>query len=252
MRSDSASDIISPTNFKMRLVKIVSVEYHICNEKHHERDVTAMSKRKLDPNQLETEVKKSIDIMIQNNRMFTAFDITKMIRQNAWVDHRDVRDCVHGMFNRGEFSGTGYAKTLIPIPGKTPAFCYHIHNQDPNDYDSSEAFDDTTPCAKSIPTAVKVVRNGNCIRDKVRRINVPNGLVSSIGLQPGDVASVYVVADHFEITKDVRTTDPEMKYVVNCCGNIRFSGSVLDTCSLRDEFSADLSSTGDFIILKEA
>ena len=150
-----------------------------------------MSAKRLTQAELGTEVAKVIEGLMQDERMFTAFDVTKALRSSGfWAEHGDVRDAVHGMFERGEMSGTGYVRTLVPVPGKIPAFVYHVYTDDahaysfggPHDAAPSVAPTTTTPATAKVST-IKV--DGGCTRDKFRRVNVLKALVNAIGLRPG-------------------------------------------------------------------
>jgi len=221
--------------------------------------------KKLTQDELEMEVKGIVDGLVGKGEMFTAFDVTRRLRADGfWVEHRDVKDVVHGMFERGSLSGTGYVRTLVPVPSKSPAFVYHLYTQNAQDYDPTGAHDAALPtgvgCAnlRSGPTLVaKPIKvDGICSRDKFRRVNVPNALVYAIGLKVGDRAKIYGCdGDKFMIIRehDANTfsANAMTSYIVNCRGNIRFSGRILDELDAAcDSFTARLDPTNSFIWLE--
>ena len=220
--------------------------------------------KKLTQAELETEAKSVVDDLVGKGEMFTVFDVTKQLRASGfWVEHYDVKDVVHGAFERGSLSGTGYARTLVPVPGKSPAFVYHVYTQDAQDYDPSgdhnyaalpvgvgcinKGSGPTTTC-KPAPSVPKVP--GVCVRDNLRRVNVPNALVYAIGLKVGDRAFVYntgyaefLIRSSYDI--NAFATNALASYIVNCKGNIRISGRVLDEMDAAcDSFVATLDTTG--------
>lgn len=218
--------------------------------------------KKLTPGELSVKTKEVVEGLIESGVMFTAFDVTREMRnQGFWVEHRDVKDLVHSMFERGEMSGTGYARSIVPIPGRSPAFCYHLYTDDVADYDPSMDHDDAS-VAPSVPSSAaatsapaKPLNGGYCARDYYGRVNIPKALVKALGLVPGKTAWVYLVGDHFEIVNaatDNRQTYGVAKYIVNCQGNIRLSDGVLDKLSCTGLFRVSIDPSNSVISLMKA
>ena len=222
-------------------------------------------KNYLSSSDLEAKVRGVVDALIDDGKMFTAYDVTKSLRSAGfWVEHRDVRECVHGMFERGEMSGTGYARTVIPIPGKAPAFCYHLYTKDASEYDEmsfGQAVDEDeapspikkVPHAKKDPATLPSIVL--CERDSYGRLNIPKIFVDAIGLKRGENAKVYVNGGHLEIVnpeRDERKMEtPCASYIVNCKGNVRISASVLNMLpAFYTTLDSHLDPTGEFIILQ--
>jgi len=71
---------------------------------------------------------------VGQNEMFTAFDITKALRQNGTqVVHRNIKQIVHALYNHGDMMG--YDRSLINV-GNAPVrpFLYHPVSADPLTY----------------------------------------------------------------------------------------------------------------------
>ena len=207
-------------------------------------------RKHLSQTDMETKVSSIVNVLVNDGEMFTAFDVTKKIREEGiWAEHSDVRAIVHGMFELGDLSGTGYARTLVPIPGKIPAFCYHLHTDDPDDYvPGANAV--VSPANVSPPTGSKKDDDAGvvCYRDNLRRLNTPNKHVYAVGLKPGDVAKVFSVKGEFQIfPAGCGPFDDHTQYIVNCKGNVRISGSLLDSVSKSDEFISKVSVDGSHI-----
>lgn len=80
-------------------------------------------------------VQQAVMDKVNANEMFTAFDITKQLRQTgARTYHSQVKGIVHGMFVNGEM--TGYSRDVIDLPngqGGRP-FLYFPPTADPSTY----------------------------------------------------------------------------------------------------------------------
>ncbi len=66
--------------------------------------------------------------------MFTAFDITNMVRQRGkQVRHGEVRDVVHELFQNGSM-GASYERSVVDVGAPSKPFVYHPFSADPNSY----------------------------------------------------------------------------------------------------------------------
>lgn len=83
---------------------------------------------------LNATVRQAVTDKVNANEMFTAFDITKAIRQTgARAYHSQVKGIVHGMFQNGEM--TGYDRTTIDLPNNPGRpFLYFPPTADPSTY----------------------------------------------------------------------------------------------------------------------
>lgn len=80
------------------------------------------------------EVKKVVMDKVNANEMFTAFDITKAVRNNGVkAYHSQVKGVVHSMFQNGEMQG--YSRNVVDIPNVSGRpFLYFPPTSDPSTY----------------------------------------------------------------------------------------------------------------------
>ena len=80
-----------------------------------------------------TKIKDVVMDKVNDNEMFTAFDITKAIKnQGVSAKHNDIKKVVHGMFFNGDMGG-GYDRQVVRI-GKAKPFVYFPIVSDPTTY----------------------------------------------------------------------------------------------------------------------
>jgi hypothetical protein len=77
-----------------------------------------------------------VNDFVKQEKMFTAYDVTKEVRKKAGeqVDyHREIRRVVHGGF---DWIQAGYQSTsiLLNVPGNPRVLLYHPLGTDPNDF----------------------------------------------------------------------------------------------------------------------
>ena len=195
------------------------------------------------------EVRAVVGKMTDNDEMFTAFDVTHVIRVTVdpGAPHHEVKGIVHGMFGNDELPND-YARTPsdIDVGGKTAnAFVYHPQWKNPMDYDphrfqdeTGDPFDSsagmagtptvastpapstppTPPAPTPTPTPVGV---GRC--DKRGRISVPAKIMRRLGCYPGSVAWVVPSTNQMTVHRNNPGTGKPIPYVVDRSGNIRIS-----------------------------
>jgi hypothetical protein len=85
------------------------------------------------------EVEKSVNDLTKNRRLFTAYDVTQIVRyqlDGERVSHKDIKKEVHALFDNDEMGI--YERTQEDIGNKVPPFVYHLTHQDPStDYDKN-------------------------------------------------------------------------------------------------------------------
>lgn len=71
---------------------------------------------------------------VNQNEMFTAFDITKTLRQNGTqATHRNIKQIVHALYNHGDMQG--YDRSLVDVNGApVRPFLYHPMSADSSTY----------------------------------------------------------------------------------------------------------------------
>lgn len=178
----------------------------------------------------------AIQTLIDNDEMFTAFDVTQALRaKGEVVRHHEVRSIVNGLWMSQDPVFAGMERDQIIIEAiNEPALCYHKPGQDPNDHpnaaqpsDLDDDLDDddddddglptvgagfadplgrtvtqaptqTPPAGPSAtPTAgAKVILHV----EGQGRLNVPTDLVRDVlGAKPGDSVVVTVDQDSLKL-----------------------------------------------------
>jgi|APSaa5957512576_1039674.scaffolds.fasta_scaffold34382_2 hypothetical protein len=83
------------------------------------------------------EVTKSVNDLTKNRRLFTAYDVTQIVRyqlDGERVSHKDVKKEVHALFDNDEMGI--YERTQANVGTKVSPFVYHLTHQVPStDYD---------------------------------------------------------------------------------------------------------------------
>jgi len=103
-------------------------------------------------------VKKEVALKVAEKETFTAYDITKTLRawMNVDVDHQEVRNVVHGLFNDSVamFNFNDYMRSTCTFADGTLVEVFHDPSVDPQDYiDEIDGVDDqSSGCDKSTCT----------------------------------------------------------------------------------------------------
>lgn len=210
---------------------------------------------------MQDEIKNLVSQLVNGAIMFTAFDVTTMLRRaNPMVNirHNTVRDEVRTIFDNGDM-GT-YCCTNHDLSNGARANIYHVYGQDLEDYDTN-FFAHTTPQSLTVPNlsqmAIQAAANptnptststsqigsskpkraryalDSVPKDKYGRIRVPASVLRSSGFYPKDVVRVIIDPNIITVTS---VNDPNgvlhgRKYVVDQYNNIRFH--------LKDKFASD-------------
>lgn len=86
---------------------------------------------------MSTEVTNVVNEFRTNRKLFTAYDVTQILRHRLdgeKISHNDVKNEVHSIFD-ADLMGI-YERTQINVGTKISPFVYHLNHQDPNsDYD---------------------------------------------------------------------------------------------------------------------
>jgi len=90
---------------------------------------------------LSNEVEQVVQDATRNRRLFTAHDVTKLLRDKLDgenIRHNDVKRLVHEMFENDDMGI--YTRTQVDVGTRTNPFVYHLNHQDPTvDYDKDWA-----------------------------------------------------------------------------------------------------------------
>lgn len=186
----------------------------------------------------ETKIINAVKDMIQKRKMFTAFDITRIINEglSSRLRNGEVKKIVHAMFNCQQMAD--YDRDIVAIPSadpNRPPFVYFPPEEDPNSYDpisnlpaslsnvtTSVPSVGTTPAnapvdadeddevgrydTAKIGDTVKLSRQGNGF------VRIPAAFMRAIGAEPHDEVEINACVDTTEIRKvrnctNVHTTD---------------------------------------------
>lgn len=195
-------------------------------------------------------IKTVVNEYVNDNKMFTAFDVTKEVRARVRdrVSHTDVRRDVHSMFSTGTMFG--YNRTLANLAGVNPQpWIYH-----PLSVDSVDALDTYkgTPVAFAVPAVAfdptptdsitsvdlsddsvdSLDSNGNVIfkLDTTDRLCVPAKLVREVGWKAKDTVQAICESNELILTQSGLSDQHKpalTNYTVDCYDNIRISAGTL-------------------------
>ena len=209
---------------------------------------------------------------VRDGKSFTAWDVTREAKSDGLVSERHgaLKRVVHEMDTNGELASQGYERTLISVPG-APAqpWLYHPVGTDPDDYVNglSATTDDTTVVVSSIAAPAVVDSSSGdtldddpddgdiiewiCTRDNRHRVNIPKGAAQKIGLNAGDDAYVRKNGSNEALIKSSPTPHAtEVKYVVNCQGNVRMSPRILNDIFGATQTTVKVTVSGDTIVVR--
>ncbi|HUW47688.1 MAG TPA: hypothetical protein VMW36_02965 [Patescibacteria group bacterium] len=90
---------------------------------------------------LSSEVEQVVTDLTRNRRLFSAHDVTKLLRDKLSgerIRHNDVKKEVHSMYDNDDLGI--YTRTQVTLNDGSSPFVYHLPHHDPNtDYDSDWA-----------------------------------------------------------------------------------------------------------------
>jgi len=187
-----------------------------------------------------TLVKNEVDGQIDQGKMFTAYDITKKLRDaKVWCKHNEVRDEVHNLFHNDEM-GADYRRTNGLVNSRNDyAWIYHHYMDDAADYVNPSVSPanvlspvKTVVVPASIPHSAPTF-NTNFYQKSVDsrgRLLIEKKYVSDVGFEPGDDAYVYFnTAQACLVIVDGTYAGTLLKvYVVDKDGAIRIGKNVLN------------------------
>jgi hypothetical protein len=142
------------------------------------------------------EVEKVVVEMTKNRRLFTAHDVTKVVRHNVDGDkvfHNDVKHEVHTLYEDDEM-GLFYTRTQINLGGNVSPFVYHLTHQDPDTDYNKDWVNTTLQLSKNLN--VNPV-SGNS-QSNIKRVNTIPKSVKPVAVKIGSAIVVKPVT----VTKD--------------------------------------------------
>jgi bifunctional DNA-binding transcriptional regulator/antitoxin component of YhaV-PrlF toxin-antitoxin module len=201
-------------------------------------------------NQLETIIRNIISNKVQNGEMFTAYDITLLVRATGeFAKHPQVKSIVHDLM-RNDNLGITYTSSLRTFAlAAFPAVVYFPLGADVSSYDPNAVkkalaqVPNTTstltqPVASvttttvvsgsnNTPTTVGAAVSGNFTNKTVKvgsgnRVRVPAESIRKLGLKSGDKAYVSIDGDNITISAAQPVGKTAKAYTVDEYDNLLF------------------------------
>lgn len=136
--------------------------------------------------------------------------------------HRNLKEAVHEMYNRGDMPG--YTRTLVQLPTGEQPFLYHPAYLSPTSYGPGGVIVASAPnryaSAPNAPRRVRATGNTRSL-DAWNRLRVPAQALRDAGILPGAQVAVWIDTNTGEVTLDANGTG--RTYRVDCYNNIRLS-----------------------------
>ena len=179
-----------------------------------------------------------------NGEMFTAHDVTRVIRSQLGrgvnIVHAEVRDLVHGLYEAGKL-GSDYSRTLANFPGVSPLpWIYHRTTDDSTRY--RRPSDDAPPNPfQGISVAPAVAtppldEESVCHVDARETLCIPAKFIRAIGLQAGCPAYIYSdFLNNCVRLIGILPAGDYAEYVVDRNENVRITQYALQKCGLGGE-----------------
>jgi hypothetical protein len=214
-----------------------------------------------------TLIAEVVDEKIDNDELFTAFDVSLVVKKRAadkgfQVErHRHMRREIHNCMSRHVNGGT-YESTTWNVGAPSPAILYFPTGGDPNEYEPQKRDDQKSKKSKSNGQATQAYGpgaqqdglfdadddddddNGNgsgAVKgrkpDSRGTLAIPNSFIRGAGYHHGD--RVYVASDNENGEQVLVVSDDKagalVSYVVDHGDNVRITASILTkggiTCS---------------------
>jgi hypothetical protein len=191
------------------------------------------------------KVDEVLERLVINDNMFTAFDVTSIVRRELGkgvnVYHQIVKNHIESKFKNNDISN--YSRSIISI---CPNSCwlYHPYNGDINSYDHEWS---DIMGVSSVNQLNKTNKNEKLFVGKDNRLNIPVEIVKKANMLPSTVVGVFDKDGNIIITKDI-LSNPCTPLIVNADGRIRIGGKILQKISkVLDQFSVKLDN-GNIIV----
>jgi bifunctional DNA-binding transcriptional regulator/antitoxin component of YhaV-PrlF toxin-antitoxin module len=180
---------------------------------------------------LKEEVKKVLDVFTNEDKVFTAFDVTMALRKviKGTVKHSEVKDIIFQEWKDTFCESYESTLTKIDIGGgiTTNAYVYHPENVPATTHflavqDADEEEDNSF-------IAVNIAYTTRELSTSEKRLSIPKEMLIKNNMKAGDV--VYAdTSDSQKITikKDNSSNSNMSIYSINADGRLRFSKAILD------------------------
>jgi hypothetical protein len=178
---------------------------------------------------LKEEVNEAIDVFVNADEVFTAFDVTKTLRKvvKGGIRHNEVKNIVFQEW-KDTFCDT-YERTLteLEIDGKrVSAYVYHPETVSAKTHpfavqDEEETKEDDNFVDVNIAYTTRELSNSE------KRLSIPKEMLINCNMKAGDV--VYVDTSNSQKITISKDNNSNMSiYSINADGRLRFSKVILD------------------------
>jgi len=203
---------------------------------------------------LEQATKDQVNVYVQGDKLFTAYDVTKALRneQGLTVNHWEVRKVVHYMFNDGDMPSHMMRESRSVGGGRT-AFVYMptwraSDTYDPDDLGgtadpttgsptttapTTPTTPTTTPTQPPLPSTPSSTPDGRHGTDKRGRLCIPNEMTRKLNWKKGNIISVLKDNGRLAIQQAGGNATPPVSatvvatYMLDKSDNVRLSKTVI-------------------------
>lgn len=207
-----------------------------------------------------------IEKFVDEQRMFTAYDVTCEIRTNVGrgvnVKHNDIKNDIHK--EMAQHLDSDWQKTLQDVGAKVSAFVYYHFMSDPTGYEpqsrgsSSSAPASSAPSSApaattaTAPTTAAVASSDAFAVDGRSRLLIPTTFMQHLGVVGGDDVKVYKELDFIVVSKEDQQLRELACIKVDNHGYVYLSAKILGQGDLGDAQTFDVESTDLGVEVKKA
>jgi len=210
-------------------------------------------------NEMVDQVKQIVSDLTAESKTFTAFDVTKILRNEKGLDarHYEVRQVLNGIWSDNGMPWN-YTRVLhsFQVDGQdVQARLYMDNSNFPDSYDPNALGMNSTPDLVADPDPATDPSDPDpsadpfLTTDKRGRLCIPNKVTKEIGLDPGDIVSLFTLVNHpgvAVLSEDFCHNSRQFK--VDKSGNVRISHRTLQRLGLAPVLRFVAESDGDAII----
>ena len=184
-------------------------------------------------NVTEVAARKVIEGLVENEDLFTAHDVTTLLRAKSLrvrhMGNGGVRDFVHNLFNDNDIVFGDHNRSLERLPNGVEVFVFYPDGKDVSSYDPDQHRNGGTAQTTAQTPTVTVaptVDDGKVAVDQRGRLCVRANLLRKLGVGPGD--TVFVDVDMAIIVGPrSNRTGTYKSFVVDKDNCLRLSNTVL-------------------------
>ncbi len=187
---------------------------------------------------------------VSGGKMFTAFEVSLEVKKRGVEErHRNMREYVHETIFRLGIERGDYSRTLMDVGAPEQAWVYHTLDRNPYEYVPLDRTGMDPIPASARPRGVRnpmrltaglaspfAIPTGAYGTDQRGRLCVPVGLLTNLGVGPGERVNVLCdpANEQALITKDtgVNQDNPDTTYTLEGDGNVRITQGTLEKAGL--------------------